>query len=82
MPLYAYKCNICEYSCKLFHLTDESGGNCPKCSSIEFIKQYKSPSVIKLNAKDNAQKRIEKYIEETRVAVAEQIAEARKDFEK
>lgn len=81
MPLYAYKCNACEYACKLFHLADEDAGKCPKCNSEEFNKQYNSSaSVINTRSKDDPGRRVERYIEETRAAVAEQIAEARKDF--
>lgn len=82
MPLYAYKCNACEYACKLFHLADEGGGKCPRCNADDFNKQYNSPSIIKLNTSDSAGKRIEKYIEETKESIREQIAEARKDFVK
>lgn len=82
MPLYAYKCNACEYSCKLFHLADEEAGKCPKCNADQFNKQYNSSGAVKINTNDTAQKRIERYIEETKVSIAEQIAEARKDFVK
>lgn len=80
MPMYSYKCNKCEYACKLFHQIGEEPKSCPKCNSDEYKKQLNSPSNIIVNIKDTPQKRIEKFIEETRQSVAEQIAEARKEI--
>jgi len=83
MPLYAYKCTKCEYSCKLFHSTDENAGKCPNCSSDTFKKDLSQPSSIKIaSAKDTASKRVEKFIEESRESLREQMAEARKEIEK
>lgn len=80
MPLYAYKCEQCEYSCQFFHGIDESAGKCPKCSS-NFIKQFPANNNIKVaNNKDSAGKRVEKFIEESREALKEQLSESRKEY--
>jgi len=81
MPIYSYKCSSCEYACKLFHGVEEKPGKCPKCNNDNLTKTYlSSPAVKIVDNGSTPQKRIEKYIEETRAAVAEQLAEARKEI--
>ena len=82
MPLYDYKCSKCEYECKLFHGVDESAGKCPRCTYDTFKKQFSKPSNIVNIAKNTAQTRVEKFIEESREVLHEQMAEARKEIEK
>ncbi len=80
MPIYAYKCDKCEYSFKLFHGIEENPGRCPACTHDSLKKQFLPTGEVKVVARDTPGKRVEKYIEETRAAVAEQMAEARKDI--
>lgn len=80
MPVYSYKCKKCDYSCKIFHGINETAGKCPTCSSDEFFKQLNGSTLTIINTNDTPKQRVEKFIEETRVAVAEQIAEARKEL--
>ena len=83
MPVYAYKCNACQGDFKAFHGVDDKQDKCIKCESVDIQKSFLSPATIKtLASKDTPQQRIEKYIEETRASVTEQIEEARKDFVK
>ncbi len=81
MPLYAYKCSSCSHEFQIFHLVDDKATECIKCLSSDIKKVFSGKQSIKIeDKKDTPQKRIEKYIEETRVAVAEQMAEARKEI--
>lgn len=80
MPIYSYKCNKCEYACKLFHQIDEDPKNCPSCNSNEFKKQFIGASIKISGSSEDPRQRVEKFIEESRQALKEQMAEARKDY--
>lgn len=81
MPLYAYKCDACDHDFKVFHGMDDKQENCTKCSSISIKKQFPASNNIKVETNNSGPKqRIEKYIEETREAIEQQVAEARKDY--
>ena len=82
MPLYDYKCEECEYAIRFFHGVDEGAGKCPRCCSAKFNKQFKQSNVVLENTKNTAQTRVEKFIEESREVLKEQMAEARKEIEK
>ena len=81
MPVYAYKCNACQGDFKTFHGVDDKQDKCIKCESTDIQKSFLSSVTIKtLASKDTPQKRVEKFIEETRQAVAEQLEEARREL--
>jgi len=80
MPIYSYKCEECEYSCKLFHQIGEEPKNCPSCNSTCFKKQFVGSSIKINNISDDPKSRVERFIEESRQTLKEQIAETRKDY--
>jgi putative FmdB family regulatory protein len=80
MPLYSYRCNKCEYSCKIFHQIGEEPSKCPTCSSEEFKKQFMGSSVKVTSSSETAKHRVEKFIEESRETLKEQLVEARKEY--
>ena len=83
MPVYAYKCNRCQYAMKMFHGIDEKPGKCPSCNEDTLQKSFINSAGLKITVADNLDnpgKRVEKYIEEARQSIKEQIAEARKDY--
>lgn len=81
MPVYAYKCDSCQYAFRLYHGVDESPGKCARCANDSLKKQFPPSNNIRTdNGETDAKRRVEKYIEETRQAVQEQIQESRKDY--
>ena len=83
MPLYDYKCSECQYEMKFFHGINEGIGKCPKCCRDSLKKQFlRNGNVIHINGNDSAGSRVEKFIEESREVLREQMAEARKEIEK
>ena len=83
MPLYDYKCSECQHEMKLFHGVNEGTGKCPKCCNDSLKKQFlRNGNVIHMSSNDSAGSRIEKFIEESREVLREQMAEARKEIEK
>lgn len=81
MPLYAYKCERCEYTFQLFHGINENAGKCPQCCDDSLKKVFLPNNNIKLvSNKDDAGSRVEKFIEESREVLKEQMAEARKEL--
>ena len=83
MPLYDYKCSQCDYEMKLFHGINEKPGKCSKCLNDSLKKQFlRSGNVTYINSNDTAGSRVEKFIEESREVLKEQMAEARKEIEK
>lgn len=83
MPTYKYICNTCKEIWKSFHGIEETEKICNFCSSSDIEKSFTS---IMQNIKINTQKsqqcgdRVEKYIEEARQSLKEQIKEARKEY--
>jgi len=85
MPLYSYLCHECDENWKVFHSMNEKEEKCPKCSSEE-IKKLLTRPILNLNidpkSVDESKQRVERFIEESRQALKEQLTEARKDFQK
>ncbi len=79
MPTYFYACSECKTEFKVFHNIDDKQ-TCIKCTSEKIQKQFKA-STINISAKDSTAKdRVEKFIEEARENLKEQIQETRKDY--
>jgi putative FmdB family regulatory protein len=82
MPLYEYLCNACKQPYKTFHGADEVSTECVLCSSPEVSKKLPSLNIVESKKKTTtAGQRVEKFIEDSREALKEQLAEARKDVE-
>ena len=81
MPFYAYKCNNCKKTFKVFHTADEKQEKCIICPSVEIEKVIPSVRTVSSNApKTSAGARVERFIEESRETLREQMEEARKEY--
>ena len=80
MPTYAYRCNDCNTDFKAFHGVDEKVGGCVKCSSISVQRVFLPIRTTIVTATESAGERVEKFIEESRQVLQEQMAEARKEI--
>ena len=79
MPIYSYKCRDCEQQFKSFHGIDEKQ-SCTKCNSGNLERQFIGTSIKISASPEDPRQRVEKFIEESRQALKEQTAEARKDY--
>ena len=81
MPFYSYACNSCKKTFKSFHSSEENETKCIICKSSEITKTIPTVrTVLKNNTKETAGDRIEKFIEESREVLKEQMADARKEM--
>jgi putative FmdB family regulatory protein len=81
MPIYQYHCVECETSFKQMHAADEAGGVCDKCNKQATKDVTKSNlSIINKPSQTSAGQRVEKFIEESREVLQEQLKDARKEL--
>ena len=81
MPFYAYACKNCKKTFKVFHMADESQKNCIICPSTEIERVVPTVRTVSGNAsKTSAGARVERFIEESREVLKEQLQEARKEY--
>jgi len=80
MPFYAYDCNACYKTFKAFHSPDELEEKCIICKSTSITKKIPTVTVALPSKKDSAGSRVEKFIEESREVLQEQMKESRKDY--
>lgn len=80
MPFYAYDCSVCKKTFKVFHSADELQQICIICKSTNIIKKIPTLTVTSPSKKDSAGSRVEKFIEESREVLKEQIKETRKEY--
>ena len=81
MPLYAYKCNACNKNFKAFHSPDELEKACIICSSPQIEKLLPTlRTIVSPTDASSAQSRVEKFIEESRETLKQQLQDARKDY--
>lgn len=80
MPFYAYDCNACKKTFKVFHSADELEQTCIICKSTSITKKIPTLTVSSPSKKDSAGARVEKFIEESREVLQEQMRESRKDY--
>lgn len=80
MPFYAYDCNACKKTFKVFHSSDELQKTCIICNSASVTKKISTLTVALPSKKDSAGSRVERFIEESRETLKEQIKETRKDY--
>lgn len=80
MPIYEYYCQPCENKWKELHGADDKGGRCQDCGTY-VNKKLPTHTTVNINAQlSTPGQRVEKYIEETRQTVKEQVLEARRDY--
>jgi len=79
MPIYAYLCQDCNEEIKLFHGVDETP-QCNKCNSNNLQKQFRGNKVNVAVKQSSAKDRVEKFIEESRESLKQQIEESRKEY--
>ena len=80
MPIYEYYCSMCNKKWKEMHSSEEENRNCDSCNNI-CKRNVPSNSTVKINqSASTAGQRVEKYIEDTKEAVKEQLAEARREY--
>jgi len=80
MPFYSYSCETCKKTFKAFHSPDEIEEKCIVCKSTNLKKII--PTVRKVDSirNESAGSRVEKFIEESREALQQQMQESRKDY--
>lgn len=78
MPRYKYYCQDCDTNFLVFHSMSENQEECVQCLGNNIKKSVTSPSYIE---KKNVQQKVgaltNKHIEESRIALKEQIKEVR-----
>lgn len=81
MPIYQYRCVQCEIVFKELHSSEEDGGICEKCGN-QATKDVTKPTVSIINkpSQTSAGQRVEKFIEESRQTLQEQLVDARKEL--
>lgn len=81
MPFYAYNCNNCKKTFKVFHSPEENQDKCIVCPSTDIKKIIATVRTISENTpKTSAGARVERFIEESRETLREQLQEARKEL--
>lgn len=81
MPLYQYSCSDCQQEFKILHGIDEQNIVCKYCNSQNINKCLPKLSLsVNTSKQTSAGERVEKFIEESREALKEQLVEARKDL--
>lgn len=81
MPFYAYNCLTCKKTFKAFHSPDEKQEICIICKSTTLEKAIPTVRTIAADSsKTSAGARVERFIEESRQVLGEQMAEARKEY--
>jgi len=80
MPFYSYDCKDCNKTFKAFHSPDELEKKCIICKSVNITKKIPNLTVALPSKKNSAGSRVEKFIEESREVLQEQMKESRKDY--
>lgn len=81
MPFYSYNCETCKKTFKSFHSPDELEQNCVICKSSTIKKVLPTIRKVDPPAKNqSAGSRVEKFIEESRQVLQQQMEEARKEY--
>lgn len=81
MPFYQYFCGTCETQFKTYHGPDEKCEACPKCSSPDIKKGLPQLTLgNKVGRESTPGQRVEKFIEESRQNLQQQLEEARKEL--
>lgn len=81
MPFYAYNCLTCKKTFKAFHSSEEKQEHCIICKSNTLEKVIPTLRTVVANtSKTSAGARVERFIEESREVLGEQMAEARKEY--
>lgn len=81
MPFYAYNCTTCKKTFKAFHSPDEKQEHCIICKSKTLEKVVPSVRTVAPDtSKTTAGARVERFIEESRETLREQMQEARKEY--
>lgn len=78
MPIYEYSCEPCHARWKEMHGANDKGGRCQSCGVL--APRVLPTGTTVLTQASTAGKRVEKYIEENREIVREQIEEARREY--
>lgn len=83
MPTYAYRCNDCNADFKAFHGVDDKQTGCVKCLSVSIQRVFLPIRTATVACDTGAQRRVEKFIEESRESLQEQITEVTsREYEK
>ena len=81
MPIYQYKCISCEKEFKLLHSIDEQNIECKFCNSNKLEKCLPKLTVSTPNfSATTAGDRVERFIEDSRETLKQQLSEARKEL--
>jgi putative FmdB family regulatory protein len=80
MPIYEYSCVGCTARWKEMHGADDKGGPCPQCG-LQGRRSMPMGTTYTVTARgDNHGQRVEKFIEESRQVLEEQMREARQEY--
>jgi putative FmdB family regulatory protein len=79
MPFYSYNCGDCKKTFKAFHSPDELESKCVVCKSQNITKQLSLVRTVQKHD-SSAGNRVEKFIEESREVLQQQMADAKKEL--
>jgi putative FmdB family regulatory protein len=79
MPFYEYFCNHCKEIFKTYHSANDRAEKCERCESKEVIKTIPQLTISRTDKQEHGRK-VEKFIEDSREVLKEQLAESRKDY--
>jgi putative FmdB family regulatory protein len=81
MPFYQYYCTSCKDSFKTYHGSEERCESCPRCESTDVTKALPQLTLKQsFSDRSTAGNRVEKFIEESRQSLAQQLEETRKEY--
>lgn len=80
MPIYEYKCESCNSKWKEMHGSDDKGGKCHGCNTYAARTLPLGTTVTIAAGTTSAGQRVEKFIEESRTTLKEQLQESRKEY--
>lgn len=80
MPIYQYSCASCASTWKEMHSADDAGGICVKCGVVGQRKLPEKTTYTVTTRDSTPGQRVEKFIEESREVLKEQLREARQEY--
>lgn len=80
MPIYEYSCQPCGAKWKEMHGSDDKGGKCHSCNTYAARVLPVGTTIVTTAKPSTAGQRVEKFIEESRQVLGEQMKEARQDY--
>jgi len=88
MPRYAYHCNLCDATFQVTHSMSETLSVCKECDAecesggtLTRVPSFVNFTSKNIDKKQTSKQRVDEFISTARKELAEQAAEARKDYD-